>query len=258
MANNIHPTAIIADKNVTIGDNVTIGPYTIVEENVEIGDGVKIASHVQIGHGARIHKNVHIFIGAVVSGRPQDLKYAGEDTLTVIGENSTIREYVTIHRGTDDKWQTTIGKNCLIMAYTHVAHDCDIGDHVILSNACNMAGHVTIQEYAIIGGMVPIHQFVTIGRHSFVGGGFRVSKDVPPYIRASNSPLMYNGLNAVGLRRRGYTSETVSQIKEAYNLIYRSKLNVSQAVLAIKQDLPETEEIQHILKFIENSARGII
>ncbi|MCF7796534.1 MAG: acyl-ACP--UDP-N-acetylglucosamine O-acyltransferase [Lentisphaeria bacterium] len=258
MANNIHPTAIIADKDVKIGENVTIGPYTIVEDNVEIGDGVDIASHVQIGRGARIHKNARIFIGAVVSGRPQDLKYADEDTLTVIGENTTIREYVTIHRGTEDKWQTTIGNNCLIMAYTHVAHDCIIGDHVILSNACNMAGHVTIQEYAIIGGMVPIHQFVTIGRHSFIGGGFRVSKDVPPYIRASNSPLTYNGLNAVGLRRRGYTSETVAQIKEAYHLIYRSKLNVSQAVLAIKQDLPQTEEIGHILEFIENSARGII
>ncbi|HCW75427.1 MAG TPA: acyl-[acyl-carrier-protein]--UDP-N-acetylglucosamine O-acyltransferase [Candidatus Marinimicrobia bacterium] len=254
----IHPTAIISDKNVKIGDNVTIGPFSIVEENVEIGDGVTIASHALIGSGARIHNNVNVFIGAVVSGRPQDLKYNDEETTTIIGENTIIREYVTIHRGTDDKWQTVVGKDCLIMAYCHIAHDCTIGDNVILSNSCNMAGHVTIEDFAAVGGMVPIHQFVTIGCHSFIGGGFRVSKDVPPYIRASNSPLTYNGLNSVGLRRRGFTSEMVSVIKEAYQLIYRSTLNVSQAILEIREKLPQTKEIQVILDFIEKSKRGII
>lgn len=258
MANMIHHTAIISDENVKIGDNVTIGPFSIVEENVEIGDGVTIASHALIGNGARIQNNVSVFMGAVVSGRPQDLKYNDEETTTVIGENTIIREYVTIHRGTDDKWQTVVGENCLIMAYCHIAHDCVIGDNVILSNSCNMAGHVTIEDFAAVGGMVPIHQFVTIGCHSFIGGGFRVSKDVPPYIRASNSPLAYNGLNSVGLRRRGFTSQTVAEIKDAYQLIYRSKLNVSQAILEIKEKLPQTMEIKTILDFIDKSKRGII
>lgn len=258
MANLIHPTAIIAEKNVKIGDNVTIGPFSIVEENVEIGNGVTIASHALIGSGARIHDNVNVFIGAVVSGRPQDLKYNDEETTTIIGENTIIREYVTIHRGTDDKWKTVVGKNCLIMAYCHIAHDCTIGDSVILSNSCNMAGHVKIEDFVTVGGMVPIHQFVTIGRHSFIGGGFRVSKDVPPYIRASNSPLEYNGLNSVGLRRRGFTSQAISSIKEAYQLIYRSKLNVSQAISEIKEKLPRTAEVQIILDFVENCKRGLI
>ncbi len=258
MSSQIHPTALIAAKNVKIGDNVTIGPFSVIEENVEIAHDVIIHGSVQIGRGARIAKGVQVYKGAVVSGTPQDLKYQGEETTTEVGEGTVIREYVTIHRGTADKLQTTLGRNCLIMAYTHIAHDCAIGDNVILSNACNMAGHVTIQESAIVGGMVPIHQFVTIGQHSFIGGGFRVSKDVPPYIRASNTPLKFNGLNTVGLRRRGFSSETVSQIKQAYNLIYRSKFNVSQALEAIRDSIPQTPEIKIIVNFIENSTRGII
>ncbi|NQV30606.1 MAG: acyl-ACP--UDP-N-acetylglucosamine O-acyltransferase [Candidatus Marinimicrobia bacterium] len=254
----IHPTAIISSDNVNIGKNVSIGPYAIIEENVTIGDGCIIKAHVLIGARTTIGKNCRLFNGAVVGEIPQDLKYADEETETILGDNVIIREYCTIHRGTTDRWKTTIGNNVLIMAYSHIGHDCEICDNVIIANSCNMGGHVEVGEFVIIGGAVPIHQFVKIGKHAFIAGGFRITKDVPPYIRASSIPLTYNGLNSVGLHRRGFHSETIGQIKSAYTTIYRSHLNVSHAVKEIHAHMDITPEVRDILDFIEESTRGII
>jgi UDP-N-acetylglucosamine acyltransferase len=254
----IHPTAIISPDNVVIGKNVSIGPYAIIEENVTIGDGCIIKAHVLIGARTTLGKNCRLFNGAVVGEIPQDLKYADEETETILGDNVIIREYCTIHRGTTDRWKTTIGSNVLIMAYSHIGHDCEIGDNVIIANSCNMGGHVEVGEFVIIGGAVPIHQFVKIGKHAFIAGGFRITKDVPPYIRASSIPLTYNGLNSVGLHRRGFHSETIGQIKSAYTKIYRSHLNVSHAVKDIELNMDITPEVRDILDFIEESTRGII
>jgi len=258
MSSRIHPTALISPDNVKIGKNVIIGPYAIIEENVTIGDGCIIKAHVLIGARTTLGKNCRLFNGAVVGEIPQDLKYADEETETILGDNVIVREYCTIHRGTTDRWKTTIGNNVLIMAYTHIGHDCQIGENVIIANSCNMGGHVEIGDFVIIGGAVPIHQFVKIGKHAFIAGGFRITKDVPPYIRASNSPLTYNGLNSVGLHRRGFPSESISHIKRAYKTIYRSHINVSQAVEKIQSNMDITPEISEILTFIEESSRGII
>jgi len=254
---NIHPTAIV-DASAQIGKNVIIGPYSIVGKNVVINDGVEIKTHVVVGENTTIGKNCTIFHGAIVGEVPQDLKFKGEETYTEIGENTVIREYVTIHRGTDDRWKTVIGNNCLIMAYAHVAHDCELGNNVILANAVNLAGHVTLEDYATLGGLVPVHQFVRIGAHSYIGGGYRVSKDVPPYILASSEPLKYSGLNAVGLRRRGFTPESRQLMKQAYRILFRSEFNTSQAIEKIKTELTQTEEIRTIVQFVEKTQRGII
>jgi len=258
MTPRIHSTAIISPDNVVIGKNVTIGPYSIIEENVTIGDGCIIKAHALVGARTTLGKNCRLFNGAVVGEIPQDLKYADENTETILGDNVTVREYCTIHRGTTDRWKTTIGSNVLIMAYSHIGHDCIIGDNVIIANSCNMGGHVEVGDFAIIGGAVPIHQFVKIGQHAFIAGGFRITKDVPPFIRASNTPLTYNGLNSVGLHRRGFPSESINLIKRAYTKIYRSHLNVSHAVKNIKDTMKLTPEIQEILEFIKESSRGII
>lgn len=254
---SIHPTAVIHDS-VQIGENVKIGPYSIVEKNVVIEDGVEIRSNVMVGENTTLRSNCRLFHSAVVGEIPQDLKFEGENTTTEVGENTVIREFVTIHRGTEDREKTVIGRNCLLMAYVHVAHDCLVGDNVILANAVNLAGHVTIEDYASLGGIVPVHQFVNIGAHCYIGGGYRVSKDVPPYILASSEPLTFSGLNVIGLRRRGFTQESRTLIKRAYRLIFRSELNTSEAIEKIKSDFPQTEEIEHILDFYEKSERGVI
>jgi len=258
MATLIHPTAIVSEDNVKIGRNVVIGPYAIVEENVTIGDGVTLKAHSHLGARTTIGKNCRIFQGAVVGEVSQDLKYADEETETIIGDNTTIREYVTVHRGTTDKWKTVVGSNVLLLAYSHVAHDCCIGDNVIISNTCQIGGHVRIDDYVIVGGAVPIHQFCKIGAHAFVGGGFRVTKDVPPFIRAAKAPLAFNGLNSIGLHRRGFSNETINHIKKAYSLIYRSNMHVSHAIRYIQENLEITPEIHQIITFIETSRRGII
>ena len=254
---SIHPTAVIHDS-VQIGENVKIGPYSIIEQDVVIEDGVEIRSNVMVGENTTLRSNCRLFHSAVVGEIPQDLKFEGENTTTVIGENTVIREFVTIHRGTEDREKTVIGRNCLLMAYVHVAHDCLIGDNVILANAVNLAGHVTIEDYASLGGIVPVHQFVNIGAHCYIGGGYRVSKDVPPYILASSEPLSFSGLNVIGLRRRGFTQENRTLIKRAYRLIFRSDMNTSEAIKKIKAEFPQTEEIEHILDFYEKSERGVI
>jgi UDP-N-acetylglucosamine acyltransferase len=253
----IDPNAIV-DNSAEIGDEVEIGPFSIIESDVIIGSGTKIASNVLIASGTRIGNNCEIHHGAVLGTIPQDLKFQGEKTTLAVGDNTVIREYATLNRGTQNRGKTVVGQNCLIMAYAHVAHDCLIGNHVILANAVNMAGHVTIDDYANIGGLVPIHQFVRVGAHTFVGGGYRIPKDIPPYILASGEPLAYAGLNTVGLTRRGFSSETLKNIKKAYRILYKSNLNVSQALEQIKTELELTPEIQNIIEFVESSDRGII
>ncbi|RKY87613.1 acyl-[acyl-carrier-protein]--UDP-N-acetylglucosamine O-acyltransferase [candidate division KSB1 bacterium] len=254
---NIDPTAIVK-KEAEIGDNVSIGPFSIIEKNVIIGENTKIGSGVVISSGTSIGKGCNIFHGAVLGTIPQDLKFTGEETILRIGDNTTIREYATINRGTKYSGKTVVGKNCLVMAYVHIAHDCVIKDNVILANAVNMAGHVEIDDFAIVGGIVPIHQFVKIGKHSFIGGGYRVPKDVPPYILAAEEPLTYCGLNIVGLKRRGFSREAIEIIKKVYKFIYRSSLNVSQALEIIEKEIEKTKEVNEIVRFIKSSKRGII
>ena len=254
---NIHPTVIV-DANAQIGKDVSIGPYAVVQDDVIIGDGCQIASYVLIHSGTRIGNNCRVFSGAVLGTDPQDLKYAGEKTTLEIGDNTTIREFCTLNRGSSHRLKTVVGSNSLLMAYVHIAHDCIIGNDVILANAVNMAGHVTIEDFASVGGMTPIHQFVRIGKHSFVGGGLRVPKDVPPYILAADEPLTYEGINRVGLSRRGFSTATLLKLRQAYKLLYRSGLNVSQAISQIESTMELIPEIQYIIDFVRASERGII
>lgn len=245
-------------KKAQIGKNVTIGDYTIIKDDVIIGDNVEIASSVIIDNGARISSNVKIHHGAVISTIPQDLKFKGEVTTLEIGEGTIVREYATLNRGTLASNKTKIGKNCLMMAYSHVAHDCYIGDNVILANCVNLGGHVVIGDWAIIGGITGIHQFVKIGKHVIISTHSKVVKDVPPYITAGGFPLKYEGLNLIGLRRRGFTNSQINKIDFAYNKLYKSGMNVSAAVRELKKEKNITDEIKDIIDFIEASERGII
>lgn len=253
----IHPTAIVAPE-AELGDNVRIGPLAVIEADVVIGEGTTIAAHAMICSGARIGKNCRIHNGAVIASLPQDLKFGGEATLFEIGDNTTVREFATLNRGTAAHGKSTLGSNCLLMAYTHIAHDCIVGDNVIMANGVQLGGHVTIEDHAIIGGMTPVHQFCHVGQHCMIGGGFRVIQDVPPYITASEEPLRFAGLNSIGLRRRGFSAETLSLLKRLYRTLYRSNLNTTQAVTRIKEELPMTPEVTNVLRFIENSDRGIL
>lgn len=254
--NNIHATAIVSSK-AELADDVTVGPHSIIEDNVVIGAGTKIASSALIASGARLGANITIAHGAVVGSVPQDLKFAGEESLLVVGDETTIREYATLNRGTADRGETTVGSNCLIMAYAHVAHDCIIGNNVILANSVNLAGHIEIDDHAILGGVLPVHQFVKIGTHAMIGGGFRVQQDVCPYALAGGYPLRIAGLNALGLKRRGFTPEAIRTIKSVYKLLFHSKLNTTQAVERIKSEIEIIPEVQVILDFIERSERGL-
>lgn len=257
MPTNIHPSAIVSSKAI-ISDNVTIGPFSVVEDDVFIGEGTQIGSSALLANGTRVGKNCKISHGAVLGTLPQDLKFGGEQTTLEIGDNTTIREYATLNRGTKAHMKTVVGSNCFLMAYIHVAHDCIIGNNVVIANAVNMAGHVEIEDYVIIGGLTAIHQFVRIGKHAMVGGGLRASKDIPPYVLAANEPICFEGTNIVGLKRRNFSSEKITNIENAYRYVYESGLNVSQAVEKIKKELPLTEEIVDILNFIGKSKRGII
>lgn len=248
---DIHP-------NAKIGENVKIDAFSVIHDNVEIGDGTWIGSNVTIMPGARIGKNCRIFPGAVISAIPQDLKFAGENTTAEIGDNTTIREFVTINRGTVEKMTTKVGSNCLIMAYAHVAHDCIVGNNVILANCVNLAGHVIIHDYAILEGLVAVQQFVTIGAHAFVTGGSLVRKNVPPFVKAAREPLSFVGVNAVGLRRRGFSNETIMQIEDIYRTLYVRGYNISNALTIIEQEAPISKEKDLILEFIRASKNGIM
>jgi len=254
---NIHATAIVSPK-AELADDVTVGPHTIIEENVEIGKGSKVASSALIASGARLGENVTVAHGAVISTVPQDLKFGGEETLAVIGNNTTVREYATINRGTKDRGETTVGENCLIMAYAHVAHDCLIGNNVILANSVNLAGHIEISDFAILGGVLPVHQFVKIGAHAMIGGGFRVQQDVCPYALVGGYPLRVAGLNAVGLRRRGFSNESLKTLQKAFKILFFSDLNTTQAVERLKSEVEPTSEVQVVLDFIAASTRGLV
>ncbi len=241
-----------------VAKNVVIEPFVNIEKNVEIGEGTWIGSNVTIMEGARIGRNCKIFPGAVVAAIPQDLKFAGEETLVRIGDYVTIREFVTINRGTKANNETVIGNNCLLMAYVHVAHDCIIGNNVILANAATLAGHITIEDWAIVGGLAAVHQFVHIGTHTMISGGALVRKDVPPFVKAAREPLSYVGINSIGLRRRGFTPEQINQIQDIYRILYVKGYNVTQAVQIIEAELPATPERDDILAFINRSKRGIM
>ena len=247
----IHPDAKIAPT-------VVIEPFVTIDKNVEIGEGTWIGPNVTIMEGARIGKNCKIFPGAVISAIPQDLKFKGEDSLAIIGDNTTLREYVTINRGTAAKGKTVVGNNCLLMAYCHVAHDTVVGNNVIMSNATQLAGEVEIDDFAILSGAVLVHQFTHIGKHVMIQGGSRVTKDVPPFVTAGRDPLSYAGINSIGLRRRGYTNEQIRDIQDVYRYLYQSGMNTTHAVERIMAELPATNERDEILLFIKNSPRGII
>lgn len=248
---NVHPDA-------KIGKNVIIEPFATVQQDVVIDDDCWIGPNVVLWNGTRLGKNVKIYPGASISSIPQDLKFAGEKTETFVGQNTVIREYVTVSCGTSDKFKTVIGKNCLLMAYVHVAHDCIIGDHCILVNAVQLGGHVEIDDWAIIGGASALHQFVKVGAHVMVSGGSLVRKDVPPFVKAAREPLTYAGINAVGLRRRGFSSEKINEIQEIYRYIFLKGMNNSKAVEEVETVIEQTEERDYILGFIRNSERGIM
>jgi UDP-N-acetylglucosamine acyltransferase len=247
----VHPEAKVAK-------NVVIEPFVNIEKNVVIGEGTWIGSNVTIMEGARIGKNCKIFPGAVISAVPQDLKYAGEDTIVRIGDNTTIREFVTINRGTKANMETVVGNNCLLMAYVHIAHDCIVGNNVIMANAATLAGHIEIEDWAIIGGLSAVHQFVKIGKHTMISGGALIRKDVPPYVKAGREPVSYIGVNSVGLRRRGYTPDQINNIQDIYRELFLRSRNVAQAVSYIETNMPITAERDEILTFISNSQRGIM
>lgn len=247
----VHPAAKIAS-------NVVIDPFVTIDQNVVIGEGTRIGSNVTILEGARIGKNCTIHSGAVISGVPQDLKFNGEDSVAIIGDNTVIRECVTINRGTASKGKTVVGNNCLIMAYCHVAHDSILGDNVIMSNSVQVAGEVVIDDNAVIGGGALIHQFTHIGAHVMLQGGSLVNKDIPPFIKAGRLPVSYAGINSIGLRRRGFTNEQISEIQEIYRYLYLSGLNNSDAVDRIEAELPASKERDEIIMFVRNSKRGII
>ena len=253
----VHATAII-HKDAQLSGDVKVGPYAIINDEVEIGEGTQIGSHVLIDSGTIVGKNCRIHHGAVLGTPPQDLKFGGEKTQLIIGDDTTIREYATLNRGTDYRWKTLVGKGCFIMIYAHVAHDCLLGDNVILANSVNLAGHVEIGDCAIIGGVVPVHQFVKIGAHSIVGGGFRVQKDVCPFALVGGYPLKTMGLNIIGLKRRGFPEKTIEILRQTFTLLFRSRLNTSQAVETIKSEVEMIPEVQSILDFIDRSERGII
>jgi len=247
----VHPEAKIAD-------NVVIEPFASIDKDVVIGEGTRIGSSVTIMPGVRIGKNCSIFPGAVIGAIPQDLKFKGEYTTVEIGDNTTIREFVTINRGTSVKGKTVVGSNCLLMAYVHVAHDCVVGNNIILVNNTQLAGEVIVDDWAILGGMTAVHQFVHIGSHVMLSGGSLVRKDVPPYIKAGREPLSYVGINSIGLRRRNYSNEKIREIQEIYRYIYQKGLNISQAVEIIEAEMPASTERDEILLFIKDSKRGII
>ena len=247
----IHPAAKIASS-------VVIDPFVTIDQNVEIGEGTRILSGATILEGSRIGRNCTIFPNAVVGAIPQDLKFHGEDTLAIIGDNTTLRECVTVNRGTDARGKTVVGNNCLIMAYSHVAHDCLVGDNVIISNATQLAGEVVVDNFAVIGGGTLVHQFCHLGSHVMIQGGALINKDIPPFVKAAREPIAYCGVNSIGLRRRGFSNESIRDIQEIYRYIYMSNMNVSDATERIEAERPASRERDEILMFIRNSKRGIL
>lgn len=254
---NISPLAFVHPE-AKLGENVVIEPFAYIDSGAEVGDGSYIMSKADIRTGARIGKNCRIFPGAVIGGIPQDLKFKGEESLAIVGDNTTIRECVTVNRGTASKGKTEVGSNCLIMAYSHIAHDCEVGNSVIIGNATQLAGEVEIFDHAILSGSVLVHQFTRIGGYVMIQGGTRLGKDIPPYIIAGREPVSYSGINLVGLRRNGFSNEKINEIQEIYRLIYQSGLNFTDAVVKIEQEFERTPEMEKIVEFVKSSPRGIV
>lgn len=253
----IHPLAY-THPEAKIAPSVTIDPFAFIANNVEIGEGTTIGSNATILEGSRIGKNCKIFPGAVIGAIPQDLKFRGEESLAIIGDNTTIRECVTINRGTAAKGKTVVGNNCLIMAYSHVAHDSIVGNNVIIGNATQLAGEVEIDDFAILSAAILVHQFTKIGSHVMIQGGSKINKDIPPYITAGREPISYAGLNSIGLRRRGFSSEILRDMQETYRFLYLSGLNNTDALAKIEAEIPASVERDNIISFVRNSQRGII
>ena len=246
------------DPRAKIGKNVTVEPFTTIASDVVIGAGTWIGSNVTIMDGARIGKNCKIFPGTVISAIPQDLKFDGEDTQTIIGDNTTLRECVTINRGTKALGYTKVGNDCLIMATSHVAHDCVLGNNVIIANGCGIAGHVEIGDFVVMGGLSAVQQFGKIGKHVMISGGSLIRKDIPPYVKVAREPISYAGINSVGLRRRGFTNDKIFEIQKIYRAIFQMKMNTTQAIEYIEKEMLPTVERDEIITFIQNSPRGIV
>lgn len=252
----IHPSAIV-DPSAQIGRDVEIGPWAMVGPNCVVGDGTTLAARSTLERNVRLGQRVQVGIGAILGGDPQDLKYRGEETWVEIGDGTAVREYATINRATSHSVTTRVGKNCFLMSYVHLAHDCELGDSVIISNGTQLAGHVHVEDKAIISGLCAVHQFARIGKHSFIGGCSRVSQDVPPYVRAVGNPIKLFGLNSVGLQRSGFDEQVVKALKQAYRYCFRSDLNVSQGVERARAEMDVLPEVDHFLTFIEASSRGV-
>ena len=249
--------AVVSAK-ASLGENVHIGPFAVIEDDVSIGDGTWVGAHAVVHSGVRLGRECKIHQAAAVGGPPQDLKYKGEPTVLEVGDRAIVREFVTLNRGTAETGKTVIGNDCLFMACAHVAHDCVVGDNAILANCVALGGHVTLGKWVIIGGVTPVHQFCHVGDHVMIGGGFRVTKDVPPYILAGDAPLIFERLNIIGLRRRGFSAHSIELLEKTYRLLYRSNLNVTQALARIKEEVEQTPEVRNVLNFIAGSERGII
>ncbi len=251
-------TNVVISPAAKIAKNVTISPFCYIDANVEIGEGTWIGPNVTVFSGARIGKNCKIFPGAVISAIPQDLKFQGEETLAIIGDNTTIRECVTINRGTKYLNKTEIGKNCLLMAYVHVAHDCLIGNNCIIANSVNLAGHISIGDWVIIEGMAAVQQFLRIGDHSFISGCSQVRKDIPPYVKAGREPVSYIGINSVGLQRRGFSQDIIHEIQDVYRYIFVKNLSLSNAIKQVMDAIPSSPERDQIISFINSAEKGIM
>lgn len=252
----IHPTALI-DPSAELGRGVSIGPYAIIGPRVTVGDRCRIGPRATLQRNVRLGDGVSVGDGSILGGDPQDHKYNGEETWVEVGEETIIREYSTINRGTTATFKTTVGARCFIMTYVHLAHDCHVGDDVVIANATQCAGHVTIHDRAILSGLNAVHQFVTIGTYSFVGGGSRVNQDIPPYVKAVGNPMELYGLNSIGLQRAGFSGETVAALKRAYRLFFNSELNLSQALERARTELPPLPEVERFVSFVESSERGV-
>jgi len=253
----IHPTALV-DPKAQLGEDVQIGPFASVKEDVIIGDHSTIGTGAVLDSGTRLGKNCQVGHYSVLGVPPQDLKFKNEKTYLEVGDGTIIREFTSLHRGTTYHYKSSIGKNCFIMTYVHVAHDCLIGDNVIIANAVNMGGHVEIDSFASIGGLTAIHQFVKIGQHAFVGGGLRVNKDIPPYIKVMGDPIRYGGTNSIGLERKGFSKEVILEIKRAYRIIFQSAYTMAEAAEAIQKEMKPYDEIKTIVDFVKRSDRGLL
>ena len=256
-ASSIHPTAIVSPR-AKLGARVVIGPFAMVGDGCEVGDDCEIHPRATLDRDVKLGIGVKVGIGSILGGPPQDLKYAGERTTVEIGDGTIIREYVTINRGTSQSFKTTVGSRCLLMSYVHLAHDCHIGNGVILGNTVQLAGHVTIEDKATLSGLSGVHQFARIGRHAFIGGCSRVSKDIPPFLKAVGNPIRLYGLNSVGLQRSGFPENVVRELKRAYRLFFRSDLNLSQAMRRAETELEMYPEVKELMRFVEESGRGVV